>query len=226
MARMDYCPPQPESVIFERLIPSNFSMPRAGWFGKASLESALAFPLSLFLFSGSLSSQAATYNWNQSSPAAYNISTDWTPIGPLGPADTAAVGNSTSATGSVLYNSAGFAYGLNVLQLGQTAGGIGIFNLSAGSFGITNNSSANGLAIGNAVGGFGYFTNSGGSLTIQRNATGETSYRDIFQLGPVAGGTGFFTLNSGTVTCLGGIEIGFGGVGTLTVNGGILIDNG
>ena len=132
---------------------------------------------------------------------------------------------SVSPIGSVLYNSAGFAFGLNVLQLGQLNGGLGTFDMSAGALGLTNNSGT-ALAVGNAVNATGYFTNNGGSLTVQRNGAGETYYRDVFQIGSVAGGTGFFTLNSGVVTCLGGIEIGPGGTGTITVNGGTLIDNG
>ena len=80
------------------------------------------------------SSRAATYNWNQSVAATYNITTDWTPNGLPGSADTAAVGNSTTASGSVLYDSAAYAYALNVLQLGQVAGGTDAFTMSAGAF--------------------------------------------------------------------------------------------
>jgi len=185
----------------------------------------LASALAVSLLAGAFSSPATTYNWNQSTPASYNITTDWTPNGLPGSGDTAAVGNSTTANGSVLYNSSSFAYALNVLQLGQAFGSSGTFTLSAGALSITNNGGT-GLALGNANGATGNFTNSGGSLTIQRNGSGETYYRDVFQLGPAGGGSGTFTLNSGTVTCLGGIEIGSGGVGTLTVNGGTLIDNG
>src|ERR1039457_1574861 len=97
--------------------------------------------------------------------------------------------------------------------------------MSAGALSITNNSGT-GLAIGNFNGATGNFTNSGGTLTIQREGTGETYYRDVFQMGSAAGGNGTFTLNSGTVACLGGLELGSGGIGTLTVNGGTLIDNG
>jgi autotransporter-associated beta strand protein len=172
-----------------------------------------------------VSAQGTTYNWNQSTPATYSTPTDWTPTGPPGAADTAAVGNSTTLSGSVLYDVSAYAYALTVLQLGQVAGGSGTFTMTAGSLFITN-SSGTGLGIGNISGGTGSFTNNGGSLTIQRNATGETYYRDVFQMGPTAGGIGTFTLNSGTVTCLGGIEIGSGGIGTLAVNGGTLIDNG
>ncbi|PWU15199.1 MAG: hypothetical protein C5B50_15775, partial [Verrucomicrobia bacterium] len=181
--------------------------------------------LALCLLAAAPASFAATYNWNQSTPAAYNIPTDWTPTGPPGSADTAAVGNSTVANGSVLYNNSLFSYGLNALQLSQIGGGSGTFNMTAGSLWITNNSGA-GLAIGNVAGGTGSFTNNGGTLTIQREGTGETYYRDVFEMGSAVGGNGAFTLANGTVNCLGGIEIGFGGIGTLTVTGGTLIDNG
>jgi autotransporter-associated beta strand protein len=176
------------------------------------------------LLSG-ISARATTYNWNSTTPAAYNLTTDWTPTGLPGSGDTATVGNSTTASGSVLYNNSSFAYALSVLQLGQASGSSGTFTLSAGALSITNNGGT-GLAIGNVNGATGNFTNNGGSLTIQREGSGETYYRDVFQMGPTSGGTGAFTLNNGTVTCLGGIEIGSGGVGTLTVNGGTLIDNG
>jgi autotransporter-associated beta strand protein len=185
----------------------------------------LALMLVVSLLAGAFSSPATTYNWNQSTPATYNITTDWTPNGLPGSADTAAVGNSTTASGSVLYNNSAYAYALNVLQLGQAASSSGTFTMSAGTLSITNNSGT-GLAIGNVNGGTGNFTISGGTLTIQREGSGETYYRDVFQMGPAAGGNGTFTLNSGTVVCLGGIEIGSGGIGTLTVNGGTLIDNG
>ena len=215
------------------LFPTNHVIPATSLLGRSRCAGPLralcqnlpVLATALFLLASAISTFAATYNWNQSVPAAYNLTNDWTPNGLPGPADTAAVGNSTTPNGSVLYNSAGFNFGLNVLQLGQVAGGVGMFNLSAGVLGLTNNSGT-ALGIGNVAGGVGYFTNNGGSLLVQRNGTGETYYRDTFQLGPIAGGTGFFTLNSGTVTCLGGIEIGSGGVGTITVNGGTLIDNG
>ncbi len=183
----------------------------------------LGSALAVSLITGAISSPATTYNWNQPGPAAYNVTTNWTPNGLPGSGDTAAVGNTVSPIGSVLFTNPASA--LNVLQLGQTAGGMGTFVMSAGSLSITNNSGT-GLAIGNANGAIGNFTNNGGSLTIQRNASGETYYRDVFILGPTAGGTGTYTLNGGTVTCLGGMELGAGGIGTLTVNGGTLIDNG
>ena len=198
---------------------------RAGWPPAVPAGTALGIALAVGLLAGAFSSPAATYNWNQSIPATYNITTDWTPNGLPGSADTATVGNSTTASGSVLYNNSAYAYALNVLQLGQAAGSSGTFSLSAGTLSITNNSGT-GLAIGNASGATGSFTNSGGTLTIQRDGSGETYYRDVFQMGPTAGGNGTFTLNSGTVICLGGVEIGSGGIGTLTVNGGTLIDNG
>ena len=173
-----------------------------------------------------ISLQAATpYNWTNAAAATYNLTTAWTPNGLPGPADTATAGNSKTASGSVLYNNPAYDYALNVLQLGQAAGSSGTFTMSAGSLSITNNSGT-GLAIGNFNGAAGNFTISGGTLTVQRSASGETFYRDVFQMGPTAGGNGTFTLSSGTVLCLGGIEIGSGGVGTLTVNGGTLIDNG
>jgi autotransporter-associated beta strand protein len=185
----------------------------------------VALVLAVSLLAGAFSSPATTYNWNQSTPATYNITTDWTPNGLPGSADTAAVGNSTTASGSVLYNNSAYAYALTVLQLGEVAGSSGTFTMSAGAFSITNNSTY-GLLIGNASGATGNFANSGGTLTLQREGSGETYYRDVFILGPTAGGNGTFTLNSGTVVCLGGIELGMGGIGTLTVNGGTLIDNG
>ncbi len=202
------------------LTPSSGGWLPGGWGGSGRVAT-----LAVSLLAGVFPSLATTYNWNQSSPAAYNITTDWTPNGVPGPADAATVGNSASASGSVLYNNAGFAYGLNVLQVGQAADSSGTFNMSAGALSITNNSGY-GLVLGNASGATGDFTLNGGALTIQRNASGETSYRDVFILGATTGGTGTFTLNNGTVTCLGGIELGFGGNGTLTVNGGTLIDNG
>lgn len=184
-----------------------------------------AWILSISLLAQAFSSSATTYNWNQSNPATYNLTNDWTPNGLPASADTAAVGNSLTASGSVLYNNSAYAYALNVLQLGQVSAGSGTFTMSAGAFSITNNSGT-GLAIGNANGGTGIFTFNGGTLTVVRDASGETYYRDVFQMGPTAGGTGTFTLNNGTVNCLGGIEIGSGGIGTLTVNGGLLVDNG
>ncbi len=175
---------------------------------------------------GAVSAPAATtYNWTNPAAATYNLTSAWSPNGLPGSADTAIVGNSTTASGSVLYNSPAYAYALNVLQLGQAAGSSGTFSLSAGTFSITNNSTY-GLLIGNASGAMGDFALNGGTLTIQRNGTGETFYRDVLLLGATAGGTGTLTLNSGTVNCLGGLELGMGGVGTLTVNGGTLIDNG
>ena len=181
--------------------------------------------LAVSIFATVCSSRATTYNWNQSVAASYNTTTDWTPNGQPGSADTAAVGNSTTASGSVLYNSAAFNYGLNILQLGQVSGGTGTFTMSAGALSITNNSGT-GLGVGNASGGTGFFIMNGGTLTVVRDASGETYYRDVFQMGDTAGATGTFTLNNGTVTCLGGIEIGSGGTGTVNVNGGLLIDNG
>jgi beta-galactosidase len=181
--------------------------------------------IAISLLAGVFSSQAAVYNWNQSSPAAYNTTSDWTPNGIPGAGDTAAVGNSAAASGAVLFNNSTFAYALTVLQLGQAAGSSGSFTMGAGTLSITNNGGT-GLAIGNANVATGFFTQNGGTLTIQRNAGTETYYRDVFQIGSAAGGTGTFTLNNGTVNCLGGIELGSGGIGTLTVNGGTLIDNG
>ena len=188
------------------------------------IRQALAWAVATGLV-GIISAEAATYNWTNAVAATYNLTTAWTPNGLPGTADTAAVGNSTTASGSVLYNNAAYAYALNVLQLGQAAGSSGAFTLSAGAFSITNNSTY-GLLIGNANGATGSFTTSGGTFTIQRSASGETYYRDVLELGPVGGGNGTFTLNNGTAYCLGGIEIGAGGIGALTVNGGTLIDNG
>ena len=203
------------TMIYLNPIPNSSSHTRTLW----------ALALVATLFAAAFSSPGGTYNWNQSTPAAYNITTDWTPNGLPGSSDTATVGNGASADGAVLYNNAGFSYALNVLQLGQAVGSSGAFTMSAGTFSVTNNSGT-GLAIGNVNGGTGNLTMSGGSLIIQREGAGETYYRDVFQLGPAASGNGTFTLNNGTVTCLGGIEIGSGGIGTLTVNGGTLIDNG
>ena len=176
------------------------------------------------LLSG-LSVQAATYNWTNAAAAAYGLTTAWSPNGLPGSADTATVGNNTTANGSVLYNNAAYAYALTVLQLGEVGGSSGTFIMSAGALAITNNSTY-GLLVGNANGSTGNFTIGGGTFTIQRSATGETYYRDVLELGPTAGGNGTFTLNNGTVYCLGGLEIGAGGIGTISVNGGTLIDNG
>jgi beta-galactosidase len=184
-----------------------------------------AWALAAGLLSGISVQAATTYNWTNAAAATYNLTTAWTPNGGPGSADIAVVGNSTTPIGSVLYDNAAYAYALNVLQLGQAAGSSGTFAMSAGALSITNNSGT-GLAIGNFNGATGNFTNSGGTLTIQREGTGETYYRDVFQMGSAAGGNGTFTLNSGTVACLGGLELGSGGIGTLTVNGGTLIDNG
>jgi hypothetical protein len=186
-----------------------------------AIGQALAWALAAGLVS-IISAQAATYNWTNAAAATYSLTTAWTPNGLPGSADTATIGNSATASGSVLYNNAVYAYALNVLQLGQAAGSSGTFAMSAGALSITNNSGT-GLGIGNVNGGTGSFTVSGGTLTVQREGSGETYYRDVFQMGPTAGGNGTFTLNNGTVICLGGIEIGSGGIGTLTVNGGTLI---
>src|ERR1039457_1464386 len=184
-----------------------------------------AWALAAGLLSGISVQAATTYNWTNAAAATYNLTTAWTPNGLPGSADIATVGNSTTPIGSVLYNNAAYAYPLNVLQLGQAAGSSGTFAMSAGTLWITNNSGT-GLAIGNANAATGNFTITGGALTIQREGTGETYYRDVFQIGSTAGGNGTFTMSNGTVLCLGGIELGPGGIGTLTVNNGTLIDNG
>src|ERR1035441_7737394 len=54
--------------------------------------------LAVSLLAGTFSSLATTYSWNQSPPATYNITTDWTPNGPPGSADTATVGRSEEHT--------------------------------------------------------------------------------------------------------------------------------
>src|ERR1017187_5833313 len=139
------------------------------------------------LLSGISVQAATTYNWTNAAAATYNLTTAWTPNGGPESADIAVVGNSTSPIGSVFYNNAAYAYALNVLQLGQAAGSSGTFAMSAGALSITNNSGT-GLAIGNFNGATGNFTLSSGTLTIQREGTGETYYRDVFQMGSAAGG--------------------------------------
>ena len=114
------------------------------------------------LLNGITVQAATTYNWTNAAAASYNLTTAWTPNGLPGPVDTATVGNSASANGSVLYNNPAYAYGLNVLQLGQVGGSDGTFTMTAGALSITNNGGT-GLAIGNAAGGTGASRKRGGN---------------------------------------------------------------
>ena len=113
-------------------------------------------------------------------------------------------------------------YALGSLWLGE-AGGSGTFSMSGGELDVTN-ANANAFVVGNAASSVATFTMNNGTLNMKRNAS--TFFQDFLQIGYGVNAVGTFTLNNGTVTCLGGIEIGSGGQGTLNVTGGTFMNNG
>jgi autotransporter-associated beta strand protein len=194
--------------------------------GRNGLFINLVAPIILAL-AGAVSSRAATVNWITNIPDVYTNKADWSTGNLPANADTAAIGNATVATGSVLYtNNPGDPPPTNVisgLQLGGTASSTGTFTMGSGSLTISN-AGGNVFVPGNGNNSTGTFIMNGGNLTCLRNTS--TFFQDFLVPGNATGSSGTFTLNGGTANFLCGIEIGVNGTGTMNVNGGTLIDNG
>ena len=115
------------------------------------------------------------------------------------------------------------------LQIGVMDHAIGTFNMAGGSLLVTNNNVGNIYALGSGsgagtVGGSGTFNMSDGMFTVWRSS--GTDHQDGFIVGWGTNSTGIFTIAGGTASAICGVETGVRGMGTLTVNGGVLVDNG
>ncbi len=220
---------------------------------RSKVRSAIGLiAFSTVVLSSAICARAATVNWIAPTPDIYTNKAAWSTGNLPAAADTAVVGNATVATGTVSYTNAApdpastntiaslllgntasstgnFTQNAGALQLtgllaaGAAASGNGNFTLNGGTLSVTN-AGANIFLQGNANLATGNFVMNGGTLNLLRNTS--TFFQDYFEPGFAAGSTGVFTLNSGTVNAFCGIEIGVNGIGTINVNGGVLIDNG
>ena len=123
-----------------------------------------------------------------------------------------------SGAGASVTASAGFPV------VGRFAGGVGLLNISAGTFSNTN--AANFLIIGEA--GTGVVNVSGtGALTVAAvpGAAGNAGGTGGIRLGHAAGGVGELNLNGGTVTASGIAKTVAAGIASVYFNGGTLKAN-
>ncbi len=202
------------------------------------VSAAVALTIAVFsgVLLGGLSVQAQTtnYYWNITSAGEYTNDADWAGgVAPMGLANIAPSGSTNytawvTNSGTILYgdggngSSTGYTWTnmLGELEVGSN----GTVNMNSGSLTLTNEA---GTALNLGFGGAGTFIMSGGSLTVARN-NGGSDYQDGFlfatSAAPLSSGT--FSLSGGIATALCGVEIGSGGLGTLDVSGGVLIDNG
>ncbi len=170
---------------------------------------------------GGVSAQATTYDWTNTDESDYGTAANWTPSGgPPGSADTAVLGYATLPNGTIDFTSAD-TYTLNTLTMGSVAGTTA-FNMSGGSFTI-NKSGTDGFDLGKASGATATFTMDGGTFSVIRPTT---YYQDCVSPGNTAGSSGSIIINNGTAIFQCGVEIGYNGVGTVTINGGNVYGSG
>lgn len=203
--------------------------------------------LGLFLAAGDFADAATTnFNWIATAPADYSVAADWdqgTVPGASGPGfnDVALFTNNVacnyySNSSAVLDND-----WVGQMSLGAWNNSTGTFVLNGGSILISNApdyyavtiggrdgaGGAGGAGLSPSVGAnsVGNFTMNGGTMTVSRSDSGYY-YKDSFIVGLATNSTGTFTLNGGVANFLCGIELGIYGAGTVTVNGGAIVDNG
>jgi len=183
----------------------------ASAFGRCSL---LATALADVLWGG-LTAQATTYSWNTGSESDFGTAANWTPTTPWPPgtADTFQLGVAAVPSGTIDFTSSD-SYTLNTLSIG-TVSGTTAFNMSGGTLTI-NKSGTDGFDLGKANGANATFTLSGGTFSVIRPAT---YYQDCVSPGNAAGSTGIINLNGGTASFICGVEMGYNGTGTITING-------
>src|SRR5262249_38284592 len=148
------------------------------------------------------SAHAATVNWIGAAGDSYTNKAAWsTGVVPSTTNDTAAIGNATVLSGSVVYTNAqsdpASTNVLGQLLLGNAANASGTFTMNSGTLSITNGNGST-LVPGNASATLGTFIMNGGVLTCVR--TSSTMFQDSFLPGSATNSTGNFILNNGTAT--------------------------
>jgi beta-galactosidase len=195
---------------------------------------------------GAACGATTNFNWIATSPADYSVAGNWdlgTVPGGNGPEfnDAALFTNNVacnyySNSSAVLDND-----WVGQLSLGAWNNSSGTFIMNGGTLLVSNAPNVYGVTIGGrdgagGVGGAllspssgansaGNFTMNGGTLTVSRYGTGYY-HQDSFILGLGTNSTGTFILNGGVANFLCGVEVGVYGAGTVTVNGGAIVDNG
>lgn len=190
------------------------------------------------------SSRAATTNvsWIAASPADFSVASDWDQG--LVPAGTNYVALFTNGVACNYYSNSSAV--LDSYEVGQMSAGpwnnsTGAFVMNGGSLLVSNalndyavtiggrdgsgGAGGNSLSPSSGSNSVGSFTMNGGSLTVARYGTGYY-HQDSFFMGLGTNSIGTFTLNGGTANFLCGVELGVYGAGTVTVNGGAIVDNG
>jgi fibronectin-binding autotransporter adhesin len=179
------------------------------------------------LLCGGAAVHATSYNWVGATFNNYTNPSAWSPAVEPGVADTAVIGNSTTASALVMYTNTLPIYfstnRLTVLKMGAVAGA-SAFDMSDGILWITNSATA--WSLGNFSGAVDTFSQSGGTLVVARPSTGNLYYQDAALPGNLAGANGIYTNSGGFAYFLCGVEVGALGSGTFSVNGGIVVDNG
>lgn len=213
-------------------------------FGSGLILSAF---LAAFLATANSSAGATTnVSWIAKSPADYSVAADWDKgfvpgSGSPGINDAVLLTNNVecdyySNSSAVLNND-----WAGQMSLGAWDNSTGTFVLNGGTLLVSNafnyyaltvggrdgSGGAGGAALSPGAGAnsAGNFIMNGGTLTVSRYGTGYY-HQDSFILGLGTNSSGIFTLNGGTANFLCGVELGIYGAGTVTVNGGAIVDNG
>lgn len=203
--------------------------------------------LSVILSVGTFLQAATTnFNWIATSPADYSVAADWDQSfvpGGNGPGFNDAALLTNNITCNYYSNSSAVSdnYWVGQMSLGAFNNSTGTFVLNGGTLLISNTpnfyavtiggrdgsggAGGNSLSPSSGANSVGNFTMNGGTLTVSRFGSGFYN-QDSFIMGLGTNSTGAFTLNGGTANFLCGVELGIYGAGTVTVNGGALVDNG
>ncbi|MGH8023862.1 MAG: glycoside hydrolase family 2 TIM barrel-domain containing protein, partial [Limisphaerales bacterium] len=186
------------------------------------------------------------FNWIAAAPADYSVAPDWdrgSVPGGNGPGfnDAALFTNNVpcnyySNSSAVLNN-----VWVGQMSLGAWNNSTGAFIMNGGALLVSNASDYYAMTLGGRAGAdgaggvslspsagdnsVGNFTMNGGTMTVSRSDNG-LYFRDSFIVGLATNSMGTFTLNGGVANFLCGVELGIYGTGTVTVNGGALVDNG
>jgi autotransporter-associated beta strand protein len=207
----------------------------------------LLLPLiGLFLASNLTYGATVNFNWIATTPADYSVAGDWDQgtvpgAGSPGYNDVALFTNNVACN----YYSNSTAVLDNVwvgqMSLGAWNNSTGTFVMNGGTLLVSNAPNDYAVTIGGRDGASGVggaalspssgansvwnFIMNGGTLTVSRFGSGYY-HQDSFLLGLGTNSTGTFTLNGGIANFLCGFELGVYGAGTVTVNGGAIVDNG
>ncbi|HEV2454450.1 MAG TPA: autotransporter-associated beta strand repeat-containing protein, partial [Verrucomicrobiae bacterium] len=210
-------------------------------------SSRLLLPLIGLFLAGNLTRGATVnFNWIATTPDDYSVAGDWDQgavpgAGSPGFNDAALFTNNVACN----YYSNSTAVLDNVwvgqMSLGAWNNSTGTFVMNGGTLLVSNAPNDYAVTIGgrdgaSGIGGaalspssgansVGNFIMNGGTLTVSRFGSGYY-HQDSFLLGLGTNSTGTFTLNNGIANFLCGIELGVYGAGTVTVNGGAIVDNG